>query len=71
MGQAFGCSCEVSQDQEEISLMQPVVKESGRREAANKSMLSPDDSDIVGSVGGKTPPQLKDVSSDSIQDRQQ
>ena len=57
MGQAFGCSCEVSQDQEEISLMQPVAKESGHREAANKSMLSPDDSDIIGSVGGKTPPQ--------------
>jgi hypothetical protein len=31
MGAALGCSCETSQDQPEISLIQPVNKEGNRR----------------------------------------
>ena len=55
MGTVLGCSCETKQDQEEISLMQPVSKgEGGHRGAAfaGHSMASPDESSLIGAADG-------------------
>jgi hypothetical protein len=50
MGQTFSCSCDTSQDQEEVSLMQPVTKDGTTRAeflAQNQMIGSPDDSEIM------------------------
>lgn len=49
MGAALGCSCETKQDQNEISLMQPINKlengGSGNKLSSSLVMGSPDQSD--------------------------
>ena len=44
MGEALGCSCETKEDQEEISLVQPVVNLDGKKQRAG---ISPDDSELM------------------------
>ena len=47
MGAALGCSCETKDDQAEVSLVQPVANNSGKRQMRDADGLSPDDSDIL------------------------
>ena len=59
MGQALGCSCETSENQPEISLMQPVSKEGKRAYNSDNNndisdMGSPIDDSNVGGNGAES-----------------